>query len=75
MTTFTYMRVDDWAVLYADGSVYNEGHSLGIDDLPDDEPIILKSYNWVEGPLGEWVSEHGGFPATLREALQIMDSK
>lgn len=76
MNDLVILRVEEWQCLYVNGTLTFEHHSVEIEMLSRYVPIrTLVSVHIAEGsPLDEYVTEHGGFPDTLEDSIQIQHS-
>lgn len=73
MPKFSIMEFDDWSVLYVDGKVQHQGHSVDecLRELAKLSPEIDYRYIDYDDPLAEVLERTGYFPETLAEAESI----
>ena len=64
MSKYRLIQCDDWAGLYKDGVLLQEGHSIPTRDLCEELGI---SYTFDEGDVDDYLMEHGSFPTKLED--------
>ena len=62
----TLVKADDWAGLYLDGKLIEQGHDIRIDDLLRHLGIKAEIL-WAND---EWLNKLGGLPTNLEEVQQ-----
>lgn len=64
MSKFVLIQCDDWAGLYKDGELVEEGHSIPYANLCHH---LGAAYSYDEGAVDDYLFDHGTFPKKMED--------